>query len=193
MADASQDNPLNAGEAASERADAPEQTVHHEPAAKKRRRPGGVKELNLTSMLDVTFQLLIFFILTANFAMDEGVLAANLPQGTSAAEEQEEPEEPLRIVLTPSGPQGEQVNIVLDGRERLGNDFQRLYETLNGWRYDPRDNPQGVYEQDHPIIIEPGTRGAAGVTNYVRWEHVVSAFNACVRARYSSVSFAQSN
>lgn len=168
------------------------ETVHHEPTAKKRRRGGGVKELNLTSMLDVTFQLLIFFILTASFALDEGVLAANLPEGTSSQQKEEDPEEPIKIVISPFGPAGEDVSIWIEGRERLGNDYQRLFEILNGWRYDPQQNPGGLYEADNPIIIKPVLSGGGPNAQHVKWKHIVATFNACVRAKYTSISFAQS-
>src|SRR5688572_3339794 len=35
--------------------------------------------LNVTSMVDILFNLLVYFIVTANFAMDEGALKAALP------------------------------------------------------------------------------------------------------------------
>jgi hypothetical protein len=40
----------------------------------------------------------------------------------------------------------------------------------------------GLFEADHPIIIEP--------TGTTRWEHAMEAFNAAVRARYTNVTFA---
>lgn len=156
------------------------ETVHHEP--KSRKPKGGVRQLNLTSMLDVCFQLLIFFVLTANFAIDESVLPANLPQGTPPVPtESPPPEEPLKIVLRKVGTEG--VSIWLERSESIADgDFDRLYEKLNGWRYDPQTNPNGQFESDNPIIIKPMTD--------VRWEHVVAAFHCAVRAKFENVSFA---
>lgn len=157
------------------------ETVHHE--KKKRPTESGVRELNITSMLDVTFQLLIFFILTANFAIDEGVLAADMPQGVppEPTEVQEPPDEPIVIVLRSVG---EGCGIwIQNGRSIPNGDFQQLFEILNGWRYDPSENPGGQFEADNPIVIKPMPN--------VEWGHVVSAFNAVVRARYTAVSFAQ--
>ena len=44
-------------------------------------------------------------------------------------------------------------------------------------------NPSGSFKPDNPLIIEPDGR--------VRWQHVVNAFNAAVKARYTNVAFAQ--
>ena len=45
-----------------------------------------------------------------------------------------------------------------------------------------RTSVGGLFEADHPIIIEP--------TGTTRWEHAMEAFNAAVRARYTNVTFA---
>jgi len=160
------------------------ETVHHESTASKRKRPGGVRQLNLTSMLDVTFQLLIFFILTANFAVDEGVLPADLPAGTPPVptESTPPPDEPITIVLNAVGEDGASI-WVQNAKSIPDGDYQELFMTLNGWRFDPAENPGGLYKDDNPIIIKPSPA--------VKWNHVVSAFNAVIRARYTNVSFAQ--
>lgn len=156
------------------------ETVHHK---KKKTVQSGVRQLNLTSMLDVCFQLLIFFILTANFAVDEGALAADMPQGVPPVptEVVETPKDPVIIVLRSIG---KDCGIwIQNGRSIPNGDFQQLFEILNGWRYDASQNPGGRFEADNPIVIKPMPN--------VQWGHVVSAFNAVVRARYTAVSFAQ--
>lgn len=142
-----------------------------------------MEELNLTSMLDVTFQLLIFFVLTASFAMSEGILAAELPKlgGASSETAEEPPDKPVKIRLTAAG--YEQVLIQVEGQRRV-NDFEDLYQLLAGLQYNDT-NAGGIYKEDNPIIIEPG--------NETGWGFVVSAFNACIRAKYISVSFGKSD
>ncbi len=158
------------------------ETVHHESSAKRRPVQKGVRQLNLTAMLDVTFQLLIFFVLTASFAINEGILPADLPTGPTAQQQQAPPQEPVVIVLRPIGVDG--VSIWLERSENIPDgDFVRLYEKLNGWRYDEQTNPTGMLTDDNPIIIKPNED--------VQWNHVVNAFNAVRRARYTNVSFAQ--
>src|SRR5687767_1852954 len=40
-----------------------------------------VAALNITSMMDLVLNLLLFFVLTANFSISEGVIPATLPTG----------------------------------------------------------------------------------------------------------------
>jgi len=148
---------------------------------KKSREPG---QLNMTSMMDICFQLLIFFVLTANFTVNEGILPADLPQGTgAAAEEVITPNPPLRITLSGVGTEMADVTITVDGAAPIpGGNFEALYLLLNGWRFDEVSNPSGTYMDDNPIIISP--------QNQVNWGAVVSTFNSALRARYVNINFA---
>ena len=172
---------------ASDDADAPV-IAHHESVRQKRRRSKGkadVGDLQLTSMIDVIFQLLIYFVVTASFAIDEGVLTAKLPQGSgTAAETDELPPEKVTINLA-SGP-GETTVAISRGNGQRYASFTELTQDLDRLRYDPEaGQTSGIYESDNPIVIEP--------TGYVRWQHVVAAFNAAIAAKYENVSFAEAN
>lgn len=142
------------------------------------RRTGRLGQLNLTSMLDVTFLLLVFFILTAQFTIDEGILPADLPRDNSSRAEVQVLPDPLIIDLRSVG---DRCVIRLES-SRAVPDFQRLYETLNGWRLDD-SNPTGLYPADHPIVIRS--------TPHTRWQDTVDAMNAAVRARYEKIQFAK--
>jgi len=148
----------------------------------KGRKVGGEDmELNMTSMIDVVFQLLIYFILTASFAVGEGVITAQLPQGTGAADSAKPPDQPLNIILTSAGTHG--YRITVEGYHTAPGDFTQLQNILVEMQYDTSRGRNGMYKPDNPVIIKPdGT---------VRWQHVVNAFNATVAARYSNVAFAQ--
>ncbi len=145
-----------------------------------RQRPK-VSGLNLPAMLDVTFQLLIFFLLTANFMVDEGLIPADLPTGVSETQQISAPQEPLVIVLRSVG---DDVVVWVERAPNLtgSQKFQQLYTVLSGWRLDEK-NPDGIFEPDNPIVIKP--------LRNVRWHAVVDTFNACIRAKYTNVSFAQ--
>ncbi|MFW6059967.1 MAG: ExbD/TolR family protein [Phycisphaeraceae bacterium] len=158
-----------------------EPTVHHVPRRKKQALRPARMQVNLTSMIDVTFLLLIYFIITANFMLDEGVLIARMPQGTGqAAEETDEPpEQPLEIELIPDPPAGVRIHIA---GERGINTFTDLAQQLQSWQVTP-SNPGGIYKPDNPVIIKP--------VGEVRWQHVVNAFNAAIKSRYSNVAFGQ--
>lgn len=166
-------------------------TVHHVSARERRRHKGRrsakIGELNLTSMIDVIFQLLIFFVVTASFMIDEGVLAAKLPQGQGSPMQADElPPEKIKIRLT-SDPADDTLVQIERGSPtkpiRYAS-FGELSADLDRLRYDPGSSRiDGIYEPDNPIVIEPnGT---------VRWQHVVNAFNAAIAAQYTNVSFAE--
>ncbi len=158
------------------------ETVHHE-SSRKVRGPRKMAQLNLTSMLDVCFQLLIFFVLTANFVAAEGIIAANLPTGVSDADPIKPNQEPLKIVLRAKAGTDDVIIWVERQPYIHDGDFYKLYKILEGLRWDPKENPNGSIEPDNPIIIKPLTG--------IRWDHVVNAFNACVRAKFENVNFAE--
>ena len=158
------------------------ETVHHTTTRQKSRRGAAkVAQLNLTSMMDVTFLMLIFFILTANFNAAEGIIAANLPTGVSDADPIKPNQEPLKIVLRAID--AEHVTIWVERQPLIHDgDFNKLYKLLRGMRWSKK-NPTGALEPDNPIIIKP-LKG-------IRWDYVVNAFNACVRAKFENVNFAE--
>jgi len=158
-------------------------TVHHVSTRKRRGRDkGDIGDLNLTSMIDVIFQLLIYFVVTASFMVNEGVLTAKLPQGSgSAAQDDELPPEKITIELV-SGGDPSQVSITWNSQPYVS--FGQLRMDLDRQRYDPDIGQiDGSYEADNPVVIQP--------QGEVRWQHVVGAFNAAVGAKYTNVSFAE--
>lgn len=158
-------------------------TVHHVPARKRR----GVREsrmtVNLGPMIDVIFNLLIYFVVTASFSVEEGVLTLKLPQGSGAPEQSlAPPDQPLEITLRSAQARiGPGVAIVLQNQPFRG-DFGELAAQLTSMQFNDH-NPAGLYKADNPVLIRP--------EGEVRWQYVVDAFNAAVAARYTNVSFAQ--
>lgn len=155
--------------------------VHHVSQRKKRRKGVGGEgmELQLTSMIDVIFQLLIYFIITANFMIDEGTILASLP-GNAAPPTEEPPPDvvPIKINMLSSN---DGVTYKLEIDEGMGvsrkevNNVSELYAYFN-------DRVGSDMKADDPVQINP--------QNDVRWQHVVNVFNACVRAELESVGFA---
>ena len=156
-------------------------TVHHE-LRSRRKRVHTIKELNLTSFLDVTFQLLIFFVLTASFVVGEGILPADLPSGRApvSTDDPEPPSQPIIITLRSLG--ADEVSIQLEGLATPPVDFNELFLKLAGLQNGP-SQPTAPFNADDPVIIQPDPN--------VPWNHVVNAFNAAIRAKYSNVNFAQ--
>ncbi len=133
--------------------------------------------------MDLTFNLLLFFVLTASFSIGEGVLPADLPVGNGGGispNAAAPPKTPLLIVLRSYGTAG-QVAIQIEGSPVALANFDELYDALRSWRHDKVENPGGIYQPDNPIVIKPEAS--------VRWRQVVNAFNTVVRARYTNVGF----
>lgn len=133
-------------------------------------------QLNLTSMIDVVFQLLIYFIITANFALDEGLLTAQLPQRGQGAAVSSEDAKRVDIFVRSFGaadPQG--YTLEIRGIARPSN-FDELTLRL-------QEMLAGTVTKETPVIIH--------AANDVRWQHVVNAFNsAAQQAGFLSVGFA---
>lgn len=131
-------------------------------------------------MIDVIFQLLIYFVLTANFNPHEGILTAKLPRGSGVPNPSLKlPVKPLNIELSPAGQTA--CRIIVQSRS-VGGTFTELADVLVSLQHAPQRGRHGAYKPDDPIIIKP--RGQ------VRWQHVVNAFNAAIKAQYSNVNFA---
>lgn len=157
---------------------------HLEDLPKKKRQKLARSEItmNLVAMLDLSFNILIFFIITANFAVHEGVITAKVPQlkGEGASQEVELPKTPLKILLSASSGSDGQARITVDGSSEQTQDFGRLSEVLARIQNN-KENPNGAFEANNPVIISPDKN--------TRWQDVVNTFNAVVKARYSDVSF----
>jgi len=140
------------------------------------RRPGKPKmQPPLTPMIDVTFQLLLFFLLTTTFRQAEGQIPGSLP----APPEQIRPELEMNIIK----PIVLQVHLADDGEvvyelaARPGGLRQAaaLYEGLVALR-------EAYGSNEVPVLIRP--------EDEVPWEYAVEAFNQAVRADFRNISFA---
>ncbi len=153
------------------------QVVHHTSQRKKRRKDQPEMELQLTSMIDVIFQLLIYFVITANFMIDEGTIKATMPGQSAPPKEIQTPDPPVYIDLV-SADDGVTYSILVDQRAVPGGASE-----LHG--YLAAQLASNRIEKDSDIQIRPQGR--------VRWQHVVNVFNACTRADLEKVGFATPN
>lgn len=137
--------------------------------------------VNLTPMIDVVFQLLIYFLLATNFALGEQVFRLDLPDRTGSSNEIDPfdlMDEPLRIKVASTGSDGENLSISIEGPYPQPSNLKSLEEFLR----ESRASSTGFFLEDHPVDIVP--------TPTTHWEHVVDVFNAAVRAGYTRVQFA---
>jgi biopolymer transport protein ExbD len=146
--------------------------------------------LSITPLIDVVFQLLIYFLLTAGFAVNECHLrtehAAEAPNAARAQLALEE--EPLRISVARAA---DGAAISVDGALGLARargaerpeDLAALARFLDGALLvaGERGREGGALTADHPVrILADGD---------VPWEEVVRVFNTVVGAGYRSVAF----
>lgn len=138
----------------------------------KRRREQSRSQLNLTSMIDVVFLLLIFFVFTTMFVESEGTLEASFP-----GEYRDVPElnRTIRVTVTSHGTYGAGYQLGVDVSREAPADFDDLHRVLKGLKES--------YGPHNPVIIAPRTN--------VRWQHVVNAFNAAVAAEFDNIAFEQ--
>lgn len=139
----------------------------------RRLRPKRVVRPLLTPMIDVTFLLLLYFLVTSSFDRSEGQIPGSLPQKAGIATTLSTPLRPIRIVLRPVGMHREGVQYEL-GAGVLTSRPRELHEMLKQRR-------EVLGRVDVPVVIQ--CRGD------VRWRYVVEAFNAAVAARFRNIGF----
>ncbi len=162
-----------------ERASA-EQVTHYVPPRKRRGRARLKMQPPMTAMIDVTFLLLLFFVMTAKFRQDEGPLPGSLPRfGPVVVSQNAAPlPEAITIKITPTG-----------GDARSG----AVYE-CSPVSHLPIASPQELFE-----VIEQYKRQFKTAAEKiplkiraredVRWEFVVEVWNVAQRARLKNVEF----
>lgn len=140
--------------------------------------------VNLTSMIDVVFLLLVYFMVATEFKLGEEVYRLDLPDRAASAQQDpfELDDEPLRILVSTVGFDRDGYRLRIDGPYPQPSSFEQLFEFLRDRRIGS-GAPNAQFQPDNPILIEPA-RSA-------RWEHAMEAFNAAVRARYTNVTFAK--
>ncbi len=129
--------------------------------------------VNLAPMIDVTFLLLIFFLVTTTFERAEGILASDMPRESAVAL----PISPVVIRLQQTGPGTDDFAMRLDHFENVPSDFAELVDLLRRIQDEPG------FDTETPIVIV--------ADNTVRWDHVVGCWNAALRADCARVMFAE--
>ena len=128
--------------------------------------------ISLTSMIDVIFLLLIFFVCTANFQRLEEKLTLDLTHAGTVGKfvnghPQEQNWQLLQVQITNS--QG--LLWTIEGRE-----FHSLNEVTNFLA------PIAKSQPDIPVILDPGKR--------IPFEHVIDIFDLCRELGFSRIQFA---
>jgi biopolymer transport protein ExbD len=122
----------------------------------------------LTPMIDVVFQLLLFFLLGCRFVPEEAQLKANLPKTG------EDRTVRIRVYLSPTGPAGSGVLVEVAELKLATTSMAALHEALRGFMQVPEARAAS-------FVIQP--------VGSVRWQHVVNAFHQASRAGCRTVVF----
>ena len=155
-----------------------EETVRHVSirARRKAERPKPAMQPPLTPMIDVVFQLLLFFLVATRFINLEAQIQAKLPEMTKDVVITPK-FEPIRISLTKSGSSGVMI-VVEEVIEPIAN-MEQLLGFLKG-----RNRKFPEPETDTGVIIKPSAD--------VAWDHAVNAFSQAVIAKFEKVAFQKS-
>ena len=149
-------------------------TAEHQEAVlprKRRLRPQPRMQPLLTPMVDVAFQMLLFFLLTSCFRPPEGHIPGTLPQeqGRGGGAVDQAIVKPLRITLRP-GEGG--VLYEIGGLPATVTEPEGLYQAL-------RARQQAYGSDEVPVIIQPRWD--------VPWQYVVEADNQAHRAKFKTI------
>lgn len=139
------------------------------------RRSGDSIHLNIIPLVDVVFLLMIFFVIAGSFEKWEGIFASRFPKTQGGGVNVPLPLSPVTLRINPTGAGANEFSMAIDGVSEQTADFEILANMLR----DLQQNP--AYSAETPVIIVSDPR--------VRWDHVVSAWNAAMRAGYKTVAF----
>ncbi len=143
----------------------------------KRQSDDNAGQLSLTSMIDVVFLLLIFFVMTFKIAAQEGDFNVKMPlqgQGSSSAE----PELPIKIRLKADAA-GNIADIVVNDSQSFGNDFAKLrsfiVQMTPGGVEGPSEEkgPEVEIDLDYGLKYEFVVSTITSVTGYKQGDDIV--------------------
>lgn len=141
----------------------------------------GKVELMMTPMIDIVFNLVIFFLLMPSFEAKEGYLPTNLPSTQGQQNTKKKDETSFRIDILHiepwEGHNKEKAEIYLN--KALVADNAALREKLHEAKRNIESNNQDIKKV--PVLISP---------DMVVWhKHVVAAFDAAVDAGFKNIQF----
>jgi biopolymer transport protein ExbD len=126
----------------------------------------GEVSFNMTPMIDVVFQLIIFFLLSSHLSQNENNLPLPLPKATSGQQDEPDPEQP-RVTI----------NVLLDGTLLLAGSPVSL-----------ADLPARL--QDRVKHFGPGLEVRVRADRSVAYKHVEPVMLACMKVGIREVGYA---
>jgi len=155
-------------------------------------------ELDMTSMIDVTFLLLIFFMCTLKFKTLEGKLAAYLPKDVGVNTSDAEPIEKVEITL----------RVIKEGNKiaprRNENDPIKPWSEIPGSRYEydetrvveysigPQKTKDPVKLQERLVKLHKADKERPATIDArkgIVYEDVITVLDAAINAEFGDVTF----
>jgi biopolymer transport protein ExbD len=130
-------------------------------------------------MIDVIFNLLIFFVVITTVSQREGFLPGDLPTDPQDQASIDVPALPIWISIY-AGKSFSDCQVDVTGLKQSPKTFGQLYEALSGMHI----GKAGLYEADNPVVLRLG----AGVSV----DQMVKTYNAVVLAGFSNIQFVRS-
>ena len=143
-----------------------------------KRRPKSTIGLNLTSMIDVVFLLLIYFMVATEFKTAE----KSFPMDVTIRQHGQTlmlDNEPLIIFVESVGQGKHELRLRLEGPWDPIRSIDGLVYFLRTNRADGFGST-GLFTPTHPILIKP--------TGETRWDHTLATYNAVARAKYTNIT-----
>ena len=143
------------------------------------RRPRPRFNVGMTSMIDVVFLLLIYFMVATDFRSSEAVYQLDLPPTANEAAAALIPHEPPLVITVHTTAAGE-AQISIGPPWNIAGSCSELTTFLDRSRA-ASFTSAGLFHGDHPIHIAPH--------DDVAWSHVVDVFDAVARLGFTNVGF----
>ncbi|MDP7005714.1 MAG: biopolymer transporter ExbD [Phycisphaerales bacterium] len=146
-----------------------------------KRRSAGSIGLNLTSMIDVVFLLLIYFMVATEFKTSEESFPMDLPSRNHGQHIILD-KEPLIVHVESAGIEIDDLRIRLDGPWESVSSVSGLISFLKSNKVGSFRGSD-LFSDVHPIIIKP--------TNQTRWDHTLAVYNAAAKAEFTNITFGE--
>ncbi|GIW99563.1 MAG: biopolymer transporter ExbD [Pirellulaceae bacterium] len=133
-------------------------------------------ELQMTSMIDIVFLLLVFFVMTFKISAQEGDFNVRMPlQGEGAPSDSTQL--PLKLRLVSDG-RGQLREIILNDNLSFGTDWQKLRNYIIQTIGEPTgpdddDGPEVEIDLDYDLHYEHVIEAITAVTGYRRGNDIV--------------------
>ena len=128
-------------------------------------------DMNITPMIDVVFQLLIFFLVVSEIASRDHIEDLTLPVASEAREEEAMPD---RLVISVSRKAGED-RIWIAGRMRTINEVE------NYLRVEKQFRGSGTGETKQPVLIQ--------ADRHARWQTIQDIMEKAAKLQFWRLSF----